>query len=224
MDIGEKLKKARKDASYTQEQISELLGISRQTISSWENNKSYPDIISLIKLSDTYQVSLDYLIKGEQPMNEYVDYLNESTNIVKSKNKMSKLIISIFYLGISFLSVIVFLVLFNSGNKDEMSSMFFYAYYLCFKVALPVVGLIISFIVGRNNYWGRLKWLYSIYLVGIYLLSIIAMSYFLSTLEGESFELNNLIVFLPIFAIRFLIALIIGMGVGYLIYKYSKKA
>ena len=61
MDIGTKIKEARLSAQLTQEQAAEQLGVSRQTISNWENNKTYPDIISVIKMSDLYEVSLDRL-------------------------------------------------------------------------------------------------------------------------------------------------------------------
>ena len=79
-DIGSKIKAARIEKKLTQEQVAELLGVSRQTISNWENEKSYPDIISVIKMSECYDVSLDYLLKGEQKMKTYYDYLEESTN------------------------------------------------------------------------------------------------------------------------------------------------
>ena len=55
----------------TQEQVAGLLEVSRQTISNWENAKSYPDIVSVIKLSECYDVSLDYLLKGGTK-NEYI--------------------------------------------------------------------------------------------------------------------------------------------------------
>ena len=87
-DIGSKIKAARIEKKLTQEQVAELLGVSRQTISNWENEKSYPDIISVIKMSDCYEVSLDYLLKGEQKMKTYYDYLEESTNVVKSTQKL----------------------------------------------------------------------------------------------------------------------------------------
>ena len=87
-DIGCKIKAARIEKKLTQEQVAELLGVSRQTISNWENEKSYPDIISVIKMSECYDVSLDYLLKGEQKMKTYYDYLEESTNVVKSNQKM----------------------------------------------------------------------------------------------------------------------------------------
>ena len=81
MDIGGKIKKSRTDAKITQEQAAQALGISRQTISNWENERSYPDIVSVLKMSDLYSVSLDYLLKGEGPMKDYVAFassLNES--------------------------------------------------------------------------------------------------------------------------------------------------
>ena len=88
-DIGSKIKAARLEKKLTQEQVAEILGVSRQTISNWENEKSYPDIISVIKMSDCYEVSLDYLLKGEQTMKTYYEYLEESTNVVKSNKKLT---------------------------------------------------------------------------------------------------------------------------------------
>ena len=99
-DIGSKIKAARIEKKLTQEQVAELLGVSRQTISNWENEKSYPDIISVIKMSECYDVSLDYLLKGEEKMKNYYDYLEESTNTVRSKNKRFMIILFATYLGI----------------------------------------------------------------------------------------------------------------------------
>ena len=59
MEIGKKLKEARLNRDLTQEVIAEKLNVSRQTISNWENEKSYPDIISVIELSNRYSISLD---------------------------------------------------------------------------------------------------------------------------------------------------------------------
>ena len=58
MEIGKKLKEARLNKELTQEVIAEKLNVSRQTISNWENEKSYPDIISVIELSNLYSISL----------------------------------------------------------------------------------------------------------------------------------------------------------------------
>ena len=86
MEIGKKLKNARIEAGLTQEKAAEKIDVSRQTISNWQNEKSYPDIISVIALSDLYSVSLDELLKGDQKMAEH---LEESTNVVKSNKKLT---------------------------------------------------------------------------------------------------------------------------------------
>ena len=64
MEIGKKLKDARMKSGFTQEAVAEKINVSRQTISNWENEKSYPDIISVIELSSLYSISLDDLLKG----------------------------------------------------------------------------------------------------------------------------------------------------------------
>ena len=107
MNIGSKIKKSRTEAKITQEQAAEALGTSRQTISNWENEKSYPDIASVLKMSDLYGVSLDFLLKGEVPMKDYLDYIEESTNVVKSKDKLSKLVLISSYLVIWSFNMIV---------------------------------------------------------------------------------------------------------------------
>lgn len=85
MEIGKKLKEARLNKDLTQEVIAEKLNVSRQTISNWENEKSYPDIISVIELSNLYSISLDDLLKGDEKM---MEHLEESTNVVRSTQKL----------------------------------------------------------------------------------------------------------------------------------------
>lgn len=85
MEIGKKLKKARVQSGLTQENVAEKINVSRQAISNWENEKSYPDIISVIELSNLYSISLDDLLKGDEKM---IEHLEESTNVVKSNQKM----------------------------------------------------------------------------------------------------------------------------------------
>ena len=72
MKFGERLKKARTDLGLTQERVAQELHVSRQTISSWENERSYPDITSLVHLSNYYQLSLDILLKEDNSMVEEI--------------------------------------------------------------------------------------------------------------------------------------------------------
>ena len=63
MTLGDKLTKLRKENNYTQEQLAELLGVSRQAVSQWESNVAYPETEKLIKLGELYGCSMDYLLK-----------------------------------------------------------------------------------------------------------------------------------------------------------------
>lgn len=90
MKIGDKLKKARMDKNLTQEEVAEKIFVSRQSISNWENNKTYPDIGNVLALSDLYQISLDELLKGSD---NFMEHLEESTDLVKSNKKLMALIV-----------------------------------------------------------------------------------------------------------------------------------
>lgn len=82
MEIANQIKKYRNEKGYSQEELSERIFVSRQTISSWENGKSYPDIKSLLILSDIFNVSLENLVKGDvEKMKEIV----KETDVKKSK-------------------------------------------------------------------------------------------------------------------------------------------
>lgn len=65
MELGKQIKKYRQDAQLTQDELAERIYVSRQTVSNWENDKSYPDVNSLVLLGEVFQISLDKLIKGD---------------------------------------------------------------------------------------------------------------------------------------------------------------
>lgn len=65
MELGKQIKKHRQEVQLSQEELAERVYVSRQTISNWENDKSYPDVNSLVLLSETFQISLNNLIKGD---------------------------------------------------------------------------------------------------------------------------------------------------------------
>ena len=65
MELGKQIKKHRQEVQLSQEELAERVYVSRQTISNWENDKSYPDVNSLVLLSEIFQISLDNLIKGD---------------------------------------------------------------------------------------------------------------------------------------------------------------
>ena len=167
MDIGDKIKKSRTDAKITQEQAAQALGISRQTISNWENERSYPDIVSVLKMSDLYSVSLDYLLKGEGPMKDYLDYIEESTNTVKSKVRLSKLLLVLSYLVIWAFNIMASWR-FSAGSITEAQAGG------AQWIMLPAATIVLSLLIGKNNYWGKYKWLAPIGFGLMFMLSVYA--------------------------------------------------
>ncbi len=164
MEIGSKIKNARIKENLTQEQVAEALGVSRQTISNWENEKTYPDIVSVVKMSDLYHISLDHLLKEEKSMSDYLDYLDESTNVVKSKNKLSKFILIVSYFAIWSISLIVFWFFTSGSDAMGYSIMFLW-------IVLPVTTFVYSVLIGKNNYWGKWKWISSLAFGIMYMLA-----------------------------------------------------
>lgn len=77
MSFGEKLSKLRKENNYTQEQLADVLNVSRQSVSKWESDLAYPETEKLIKISELFNCSLDYLMK------ENCDNNNSNSNNIK---------------------------------------------------------------------------------------------------------------------------------------------
>ncbi len=74
MDVGIRIKKYREKQNISQDKLAEKIFVSRQTISNWENDKSYPDIKSLMMLSNIFDVSLDDFMKGDiEEMGKIID-------------------------------------------------------------------------------------------------------------------------------------------------------
>lgn len=146
MQIFDKLKAARSAAALTQEAVAEALGVSRQTVSNWETGRTYPDILSVVRMSDLYGVSLDFLLKGEGniAVDPYVTYLAESTDAAQSHRRLSTLIIAVSYLSIWAASLLVFWLLHALGAVDAIAYSLFV---LC--LLLPVSTLTVSVLVGR---------------------------------------------------------------------------
>lgn len=65
MELGKQIRMYRQEAQLSQEELADRVYVSRQTISNWENDKSYPDVNSLVLLSEVFHISLDKLIKGD---------------------------------------------------------------------------------------------------------------------------------------------------------------
>lgn len=65
MTLGDKLSSLRRTHNFTQEQLAELLGVSRQAVSKWESGTAYPETDKLIRISKLFDCSLDYLLRDD---------------------------------------------------------------------------------------------------------------------------------------------------------------
>ncbi len=144
IEIGNKIQSARKNAGITQNELAQMLGVSRQSVSNWENNHAYPDIISVIKISDICKISLDSLLKDDEKM---LHHLEESTNVVKTKSKHIKIIEMFLYIIVWAVSAVM---LYLTGYEyDTVTNiiMFF---------VMPLAILAVSILIGFEP-WGREK-------------------------------------------------------------------
>lgn len=100
MKIGEKLKQGRLKKNMTQEEVSKTVDVSRSTVSSWEVNRTYPDLDILVTLSDLYDISLDDMLREDNKM------IQKFTNEIKSSKKRKKIIIAILLIFIPLLFIL----------------------------------------------------------------------------------------------------------------------
>ena len=73
MNIGNQIATIRKEQQLTQEKFGELFHVTRQTVSNWENEKSYPDLQTLVDISNRFDISLDTLLKEDFKMVAAID-------------------------------------------------------------------------------------------------------------------------------------------------------
>lgn len=93
MEIGQQIIRYRKQQALSQEELAEKVYVSRQSISNWENDKTYPDIHSLLLLSQIFQVSLDQLIKGDIKKMKYTITQVDKKNFERDTKVMVTLMI-----------------------------------------------------------------------------------------------------------------------------------
>lgn len=127
MTLGEKLSKLRKEHNYTQEQLADILGVSRQSISKWESDIAYPETDKLIKLGKILECSMDYLLKEEvsdktyaaqEGVLEKIEQLGRKVMTDKNKSKVKRIlkIVGIIFaalLVIDVISMIVYFLIFG---------------------------------------------------------------------------------------------------------------
>ena len=90
MSIGERITQLRKEVSLSQGQLAEMLGVSRQAVSKWENDLSNPDTLNLVRLADILGTDITYLALGK--VSENVDSLPPKEVIIEKPVEVEKIV------------------------------------------------------------------------------------------------------------------------------------
>ena len=138
MTLGEKLKKLRTDKNLTQEELAEILFVSRTAISKWESGRGFPNIESLKAISKYFSVSLDELLSGEEIL-----AIAENDNKQKERT-LRDLIFGLLDCGMALLLFLPFFGQKADGVIIEVSLLALYDIQLYLKtVYIAFVGIMI---------------------------------------------------------------------------------
>ena len=110
MSLGETIYRLRTEKNLSQGDLAEKLGISRQSISKWENNIAIPDLEKIIKLSEIFEVSLDELVKGEESHPKTESVIDVQQAKTKETGFSPRKIAGTILLCMSFFVVMFFLI------------------------------------------------------------------------------------------------------------------
>ena len=229
MTTGDKILNLRKDKNITQEQLADMLGVSRQSVSKWESNTAYPEIDKLIRMSEIFNVSTDYLLKDNQEKNQ--DTI--SKNRINNYNNATLIIAIILIFG-----YVAGLLLSYQIKKMEIG----------FFVFIPFIfGALISYIIVRSKFY--VKSLYSnedqktmfrntkiIYYTCIFTFITILPRFFITipieldlpyydriTIAG-SLSLSGFLIFASLYSlIAFVISWVVGMAHKNYVYKINNN-
>ncbi|ODJ56253.1 helix-turn-helix domain-containing protein [Brochothrix thermosphacta] len=142
-NFGEKLKMLREQNDITQEKVSQKLNVTRQSVSNWENNKNYPDLTTLVTLSQLYNISLDDLLKDE---NNVVKSMKTELNSYRSSELIKLIIFSVLAFLLPIIGIVFGILLLCTKKRVE--------YYRIAKIigtisliwqAVPIVLAVINY-------------------------------------------------------------------------------
>ncbi|MBE6039045.1 MAG: helix-turn-helix transcriptional regulator [Anaerofustis stercorihominis] len=154
--IGDRIYKLRIDHNMSQEALAETLNVSRQAISKWENSMSVPEIEKIIQISEIFDVTTDYLLKGESdfPQNAVNGHCNaNSSKDAEISNRKLRQIAGIIFIGMWLLGTLLSVVFHNRELFTLMPYLFFVGMCLLFikkyaMLTILVVTLVLTLVFG----------------------------------------------------------------------------
>ena len=142
MEIGKTIQDLRKRKGLSQEELAEKIDVSRQAVSKWENGSSVPDVEKIIALSDFFQVSTDYMLKGKETEKNIKENFAKIFTVAATAVNFMGIILAVIIWNEyqTTISVAVGVILMASGNdKDKIKlSKIFFAVNIWFLIIIPI--------------------------------------------------------------------------------------
>lgn len=162
MNMADRIQTLRKQKGVSQEELADQIGVSRQAVSKWESEQSFPEIEKIILLSDYFNVSTDYLLKGIEPI------------VGVSKRKADARIFSVTGTAFNFIGIVVSIMIWTEEQTSISVAVGF---------IIMAIGCMI-FAVGQ--FIGENKRKAAIYfgLISIWFLSLIPISCIFNAAQG----------------------------------------
>ncbi len=104
MSLGERIQNLRKENHHSQEELADMLGVSRQAISKWESNQAIPEVNNIIKLSEIYNVTADFLLMGKE--NVSLPAIEEDNQITSKAISIIKIIGATALITVGFIALL----------------------------------------------------------------------------------------------------------------------
>ncbi|PEU75666.1 transcriptional regulator [Bacillus cereus] len=140
MDFGTQIKKIRTNDKLTQEQLAQKLNVSRQTISSWENNRNLPDLQMVVQIAQTFNLSLDQLILGDNTM---------TNKLMKDGSEIRKARINLINIVLLTIGAMCFLGSALSGSEMDSNGIIHQPFFFLIPIGYlfllsGIIGLLIA--------------------------------------------------------------------------------
>lgn len=162
MNMADRIQTLRKNKGISQEELADKIGVSRQAVSKWESEQSSPDIEKIILLSDYFDVTTDYLLKGIEPIAD------------DSKKEADARIFSIVGTALNFIGLVTAIMVW----KEEQTSI---------SVAIGLIIMAIgcmSFVLGQYLGKNKKEATFLFGLINVWILTLIPISCVFNGLQG----------------------------------------
>ena len=164
MNMADRIQTLRKNRGISQEELADKIGVSRQAVSKWESEQSSPDIEKIILLSDYFDVTTDYLLKGIEPINDAHD------------NKMDARIFSAVATALNFIGLVAAIMIWKEDQTPVSVAVGFII------MAAGCMVFAIGQFIGDNKRAAAVIF----YIINIWLLCLMPISCVFNVVQGIS--------------------------------------